>query len=68
MHLQWLQINDEVGTFVNFHDNARLTLLPLSTHISFLHWLRKQADDDDRDDSKPEQNQSKVHVMNLGND
>lgn len=38
------------------------------TYISFLHWFRKQADNYNGDDRDPEENQSKVHVMDLGYD
>ena len=39
-----------------------------STHISFRHWFCKIADDNNGDDGKPEENQGKVHVVNLGYD
>lgn len=38
------------------------------TYISVLHWFCKQADNYNGDDRDPEENQSKVHVMDLGYD
>lgn len=39
-----------------------------NTHVCSLQWLREQTDDNDGDNSDPEKNQRKIHVMNLGDD
>ena len=38
------------------------------TYISVLHWFREQADNYNGNERDPEENQGKVHVMNLGYD
>ena len=48
--------------------NKRRHTAKCFTHISLLHWLREEADNNNGDDGEPEENQSKVHVMDFGYD